>query len=380
MKRIMVLFICCCLVFGLAACSSKENNRPTTTTPTGEKIITSESNILIAYFSWADNTVVTDEEAAVKSALEHFKSVGDHGEYVDAISSASVVKPGNVSQMATWIQERTGGDIFPIVTTEPYPSDYNECLDRAADEKAENARPKLVGRVENIEDYDVIFLGFPNWWYTAPMAIFSFIEEYDLSEKTIIPFCAHGTGGIAGSVKDITASLPESTTVLEPIGIYRTDINSAQPTINEWLNTLGFTETESSSEVSTSETESLESVTKTVRMTVNGQEIKVTLNDAPLANALYDMLPLELTFEDFNGTEKIAYLPDGQSLSTDGINGGHEPVVGDLCLYAPWGNLCIFYKNFRYSDDLYSIGHIDSSIDVLSGMDGNFTVVLEKGN
>lgn len=78
------------------------------------------------------------------------------------------------------------------------------------------------------------------------MAVFSFIEEYDLSEKIVIPFCAHGTGGLAGSVKDITASLPESTTVLEPIGVNRIDISSAQPTINEWLNTLGFTETSSS--------------------------------------------------------------------------------------------------------------------------------------
>ena len=223
----------------------------------------------------------------------------------------------------------------------------------------------------------MIFLGFPNWWYTAPMAVFSFIEEYDLSEKIVIPFCAHGTGGLAGSVKDITASLPESTTVLEPIGVNRIDINSAQPTINEWLNTLGFTET-SSSEVSTSEIESLEPEAKVIRMTVNGQEAEVVLNDTSLANALYDMLPLELTFEDFNGTEKIAYLPDGQSLSTSGINGGHEPAVGDLCLYAPWGNLCIFYKNFRYSDDLYSIGHIDSGMDVISGMNGSFTVMLEK--
>ena len=232
--------------------------------------------------------MVTDEDAAVKSALEHFQSVGDHGEYVDAISSASVVKPGNVSQIATWIQERTGGDMFPIIITEPYPSDYDECLDRAADEKAENVRPQLVGRVENIENYDVIFLGFPNWWYTAPMAIFSFIEEYDLSEKTVIPFCAHGTGGIASSVKDITASLPETTTVLDPIGVYRTDINSAQPTINEWLNTLGFTEAESSSEVGAGETKFLESRTKTMRMTVNDQEVTVTLKDTSLANTLYN--------------------------------------------------------------------------------------------
>lgn len=72
------------------------------------------------------------------------------------------------------------------------------------------------------------------------MAVFSFIEEYDLSGKTVIPFCAHGTGGIASSVKDITDALPESTTVLEPIGVYRMDINSSLPAINEWLNTLGI--------------------------------------------------------------------------------------------------------------------------------------------
>lgn len=72
------------------------------------------------------------------------------------------------------------------------------------------------------------------------MAIFSFIEEYDLSGKTIIPFCAHGTGGLAGSVKDITGALPDSAEVLEPIGVYRPDVDSAQPVINEWLDQLGF--------------------------------------------------------------------------------------------------------------------------------------------
>lgn len=240
MKKVIVLLVCCCLAFGLAACSSKGNDGAATGGSAEEKAITGDSKILIAYFSWADNTVVTDEDSAAKSALKHFQSVGDTGEYADAISSASLERPGNVGQMATWIQERTGGDIFPIVTTEPYPSDYDECLERAADEKAENNRPELAGHVENIEAYDVIFIGFPNWWYTAPMAVFSFIEEYDLSGKTVIPFCAHGTGGIASSVKDITDSLPESTTVLEPIGVYRMDINSSLPAINEWLNTLGI--------------------------------------------------------------------------------------------------------------------------------------------
>lgn len=95
---------------------------------------------------------------------------------------------------------------------------------------------------ESTDLYDVIFLGFPNWWYTAPMAVFSFIEEYDLSGKTVIPFCAHGTGGLASSVKDITDALPDTAEVLEPIGVYRPDVDSAQPVINEWLDSLGYTE------------------------------------------------------------------------------------------------------------------------------------------
>ncbi len=96
--------------------------------------------------------------------------------------------------MAGWIQQKVGGDLFSIVVSEPYSSDYDECLDRAADEKAANVRPELSNRIDNMEDYDVVFLGFPNWWYTAPMGIFSFIEEYDFSGKTVVPFCAHGTG------------------------------------------------------------------------------------------------------------------------------------------------------------------------------------------
>lgn len=209
-----------------------------------------ESKVLIAYFTWADNTDVNDKEAAVQSALSHYKSVGDTTDYekMDATTSASLLPPGNTAQMAEWIQQRIGGDLFSIIVTEQYSSDYEECLDQAADEKAVNARPKLAEHIDNIDNYDVIFLGFPNWWYTAPMAVFSFLEEYDLSGKTIVPFCAHGTGGIARSVKDIIAALPDSAKVLEPIGIYRSEINSAQPMINEWLDNLGFVSSETNFE------------------------------------------------------------------------------------------------------------------------------------
>lgn len=266
MKKWISWILAICLLLGLAACGnqakettaqsqdaqpSMAESEPMDTTveeetPNVRK--TGQEHILIAYFSWADNTVVEDEQAAVQSALSHYESIGDGENYsdVDAISSASVVAPGNTARMAQWIQEYVGGDLFPIVVTEPYPDNYDECLDRAADEKAENARPKLADHLNNIDDYDVVFLGFPNWWYTVPMVVFSFIEEYDLSGKTIVPFCAHGTGGIAGSVRDMTAALPDSAEVLEPFGVYRAEIGQAQSEINEWLENLGFQKKEES--------------------------------------------------------------------------------------------------------------------------------------
>ena len=130
-----------------------------------EQISDAQRNgVLIAYFTWADNTVVTDEEAALQSALSHYESIGDSAEYegTDATSSASVIAPGNTAQLAQWIGQETGGELFSIRTTESYPSDYDECMDRASEELAEDARPELSVHVENMDQYDTIFLGYPN--------------------------------------------------------------------------------------------------------------------------------------------------------------------------------------------------------------------------
>lgn len=239
MRKWMIRLLAVCLAFSLTACKERteqvadsgtadrkagQEEEDLSDTPNEKAVL--DGKILIAYFTWAENTKVEDLESVD----------------VDATTSASVLPPGNTAKMADFIRERTGGELFSIIVDEPYSSDYDECLDRAADEKADNARPEIVNHVENMEDYDVVFLGFPNWWYTAPMAIFSFIEEYDFSGKTVIPFCAHGTGGLASSVEDITDALPDSVQVMEPIGVYRPDIDSSQPVINEWLDDLGYTE------------------------------------------------------------------------------------------------------------------------------------------
>lgn len=371
LKKRISWILAVCLLLSLTACgeqaeetvasfevsqSGLEESEPITITNEEETLNdheTSQEHILIAYFSWADNTAV---------------EVDGNNSNVDAVTSASVVAPGNTARLAQWIQEYVGGDLFPIVVTEPYPDDYDECLDRAADEKAENARPELTNYLDNIDDYDIIFLGFPNWWYTAPMAIFSFIEEYDLSDKTIVPFCTHGTGGLASCIRDITTALPDSAEVLEPLGVYREDIEQAQSEVNEWLLNLGFQEKEEL-------TAEMEDGERKVKMTIDGQEIFITLYDTTAANALYDMLPLDLSFEDYNGVEKISYL--SQTLPTTGEPDGYDPDIGDLCLYAPWENLSVFYQDFRYSDGLILLGHIDSGMDLISAHDGEFSATLE---
>lgn len=199
------------------------------------------------------------------------------------------------------------------------------------------------------------------------MAVHSFLEEYDFSGKTVIPFVTHGTGGMAGTIEDMTASLPDSTVVLESIGISRSEVEGAQETVNGWLDGLGFTKTAA---------DSAQTGEKTIVMTVNGQDIEVLLYDTPAANSLYGMLPLELTFEDYNGVEKISYLP--KPLTTDSEPDSFDPDTGDFCLYVPWGNLSIFYQDFQNSSGLISLGKIEEGMDVISAMEDDFVVTLTK--
>lgn len=183
-----------------------------------------QNKILIAYFTWSDNTVVENPDSID----------------VDAETSASVLSPGNAELIANWIAEETGGDLFSIKTQNKYSSDYDECLNQARKERDNNERPALVERVNNIDDYDVIFLGFPNWWYTCPMAVFTFVESYDLEGKTIIPFCTHGTGGLSRTIRDLKNILPENCEVLEAIGVYRPEVKNSKNKVLDWLKKLGY--------------------------------------------------------------------------------------------------------------------------------------------
>ena len=118
---------------------------------------------------------------------------------------------GNTAAVAEIIRQKTGADVFEIKTVKPYPEDYTETTEVAKQELRDNARPEIVGQVDNLAQYDTIILGYPNWWGTVPMAVRTFLDKHDLSGKTILPLCTHEGSGMGRSVKDLRAALPHST-------------------------------------------------------------------------------------------------------------------------------------------------------------------------
>jgi flavodoxin len=142
---------------------------------------------------------------------------------------------GNSKRAAELIQEKTGGDIFRIETVSPYPTNYNEVVDMAKMEQEYDSRPKIIAQVNCMEAYDVVFIGYPNWWITMPMAVFTFLEEYDFSGKMMIPFCTHRGSGLGGSVDDIMQLCPNS---IIKEGLEIMDDEELDQQIDAWLDRI----------------------------------------------------------------------------------------------------------------------------------------------
>lgn len=146
---------------------------------------------------------------------------------------------GNTETVANIIHNEVGGDIIKLETVQPYPSDYNELVDYAQNEQKQNARPELKTKIDNIEQYNIIFLGYPNWWTDMPMPLYTFLDEYDLSEKTIAPFITHGGSGLSGTPDKIKQEEPNAI-VLDGLAVSGSQAKNSQSTVKSWLSEIGF--------------------------------------------------------------------------------------------------------------------------------------------
>lgn len=305
--------------------------------------------VLIAYFSWAENAVLE--------------------EGVDAMTSPSVSDPGNVQQLAGWIQEETGGELFSIQVTDPYPSDWDTCLERANEERGQNARHALVEpQVENLDSYDTVFLGYPNWWYGVPMALLTFLEENDLSGKDVYLFCSHGTGGLARSVEIITEAAPEANISDNIFDCYEEDAPASQGDIQAWVAELGFSQPQGTT---SSETEENDMESTQIAVTCGDVQVVYALNDSPAAQSLLSQLPLTVAVEDFSTNEKVFYPPQELDTSDTPLAEGG---AGTLAYYAPWGDVVLFYDSFSANSSLFELGEAVSGAENIGQMSGTITV------
>lgn len=141
---------------------------------------------------------------------------------------------GNTQIAAGMIQELTGADCFQIEQAEPYSESYNECIAQAQAHQRQNDRPALKRYPESLEEYDVIYLGYPNYWSTMPMAVFTFLEHFDFSGKIIKPFCTHEGSGLGSSVRDIRSLCPTAI-VEDGLAVYGSRVKQARKTIENWI-------------------------------------------------------------------------------------------------------------------------------------------------
>lgn len=146
---------------------------------------------------------------------------------------------GNTETVANFIHDEVHGDIIKLETVKTYPSDYNELINEAQDEQRNNFRPELKTVIDNIDEYDIIFLGYPNWWADMPMSIYSFLDNYDLSGKTIAPFITHGGSGLSGTPSKI-GQVEVGATITKGLAVSGASAKSSKDAVMSWLKEIGF--------------------------------------------------------------------------------------------------------------------------------------------
>lgn len=247
--RILSCLLAAVMVFALAACSRTEDTRGTqpeerqeSSQPVTEPAESSADN----KSDETTNTASEDDGTAQngsKILIAYFTAAENSG--VDAVSSASYTTIGGTAvgrlrAVADMIQENTDGDLFSIQTSVVYPADGGELIDYASKEQDENARPELTSRIEDLDQYDTIFIGYPTWWYDMPQVLYSFFDEYDFSGKTIIPFNVHNGSRFSGTIDTIKELEPGATVIEDGFTVSEWDVADAAEAVAEWLNGLGY--------------------------------------------------------------------------------------------------------------------------------------------
>ena len=254
MKKVLSVIMVCATVFSLAGCGGNETGSGGDNAVANENTAGQDASENGETVSEAAPEAGEDESGQPESEDNMEKQ--ETADMEDGVAVESETEPaadgsnalvvyfswsGNTENVANAIAARTGADVFEIVPEEAYIDDYNALLDVAGQEKESGARPAIAGSIEDIDRYDVIYVGFPNWWSDMPMILYTFFDSYDLSGKTVAPFCTSGGSGLSGTVDSIKGLEPDAE-VLEGLHIGSSSASSPNEAVSDWLGRLGFAE------------------------------------------------------------------------------------------------------------------------------------------
>ena len=245
-KKLLIAVLTTVLLLSLSACgSSSTENETDVSDLTLEYVDPAEKTDVSDSDSQTDgNGEVEDEEVGNENILiAYFTAAENSG--VDAIASASYSMidgqaVGRIRAVADMIQDKVGGELFSIQTSVVYPADGAELIDYAAEEQANNARPELITHIENLDQYDTIFIGYPNWWGDMPQVLYSFFDEYDFSGKTIIPFNVHNGSRFSRTIQTIEELEPGATVIEDSFTVSEQTVADAASDVAAWLEELGY--------------------------------------------------------------------------------------------------------------------------------------------
>ena len=237
MKKFAAIFLAAGMALSLAACSSTAQTESAPSPSSSSAASSAEQ-------SASDAASQAEGAAAEGNDLIAYFSVPET-DGVDAVAGASRVVVngevlGNSQYIAQLIQQEVGGDLFRIETVQEYPGSHDPLLEFAYNERAEDARPELSTQIENLDSYDTIFLGYPNWNSDLPMPLYTFLGEYDFSGKTIIPFTVHGGSGFSRTIQTIQELQPGADVVEDGLSISRNQVTDAQSDVAEWTASLNL--------------------------------------------------------------------------------------------------------------------------------------------
>ena len=229
MKKAFTVLAAFALLLSLSACSSTANEESSPPPQqSGSQTSASEEE--------------SDSPGASSGSAEESSGQTDFSAPAETGSESLVVYfswSGNTENVAKSIQSQTDSDIFEIVPATPYSDDYDAVVDLAQAEQSEDARPAIADSIENIADYDVIYVGYPNWWGDMPMILYTFFDSYDFSGKTVAPFCTSGGSGLSDTVNAIKELEPNAA-VTEGLHIGSSASSNPDDAVSEWLSEIGL--------------------------------------------------------------------------------------------------------------------------------------------